>query len=141
MAENEMKKVYLTYQTIRPDGSFFALMYWPPDLPVVYPYTTDPIPDELASKLPYYDWSHLKWIDGSEDLIKLQLSQLAASLKTTGQTATTANNTATDAKAAANDASSQATQLQASLLEISDLVLSSTIAKDDAKAADEGGTK
>lgn len=140
MAENEMKEVYRTYQTVRPDGTFFALMYWPPDVSVEFPYTADPIPDELKAKLPYYDWSHLKWIDGSEDLTKLQLSQLAAGLKATGQTATTANTTATDAKVAANDASSQATQLQAALLEISDLVLSSTIAKDDTKLA-EGGTK
>jgi hypothetical protein len=140
MADNELKKVYRTYQTIRPDGTYFALMYWPPDVEVVHPYTTDPIPDELKAKLPFYDWSQLKWIDGSADTLKLQLSQLAAGLKSTGQTAATANTTATDAKTAADGASSQAEQLQAALLEISDLVLSSTIAKDDTKPA-EGGTK
>lgn len=140
MADNELKKVYRTYQTIRPDGTYFALMYWPPDVEVVHPYTTDPIPEELKAKLPFYDWSQLKWIDGSADTLKLQLSQLAAGLKSTGQTAVTANTTATDAKTAAEGASSQAEQLQAALLEISDLVLSSTIAKDDTKPA-EGGTK
>ena len=140
MADNELKKVYRTYQTIRPDGTYFALMYWPPDVEVVHPYTTDPIPEELKAKLPFYDWSQLKWIDGSADTLKLQLSQLAAGLKSTGQTAATANTTATDAKTAAEGASSQAEQLQAALLEISDLVLSSTIAKDDTNPA-EGGTK
>lgn len=140
MADNELKKVYRTYQTIRPDGTYFALMYWPPDVEVVHPYTTDPIPDELKAKLPFYDWSQLKWIDESADTLKLQLSQLAAGLKSTGQTAATANTTATDAKTAAEGASSQAEQLQAALLEISDLVLSSTIAKDDTNPA-EGGTK
>ncbi|QFR23025.1 hypothetical protein [Schleiferilactobacillus harbinensis] len=140
MADNELKKVYRTYQTIRPDGTYFALMYWPPDVEVVHPYTTDPIPDELKAKLPFYDWSQLKWIDGSADTLKLQLSQLAAGLKSTGQTAATANTTATDAKTAAEGASSQAEQLQAALLEISDLVLSSTIAKDDTNPV-EGGTK
>ena len=140
MADNELKKVYRTYQTIRPDGTYFALMYWPPDVEVVHPYTTDPIPEELKAKLPFYDWSQLKWIDGSADTLKLQLSQLAAGLKSTGQTAATANTTATDAKTAAEGASSQAEQLQAALLEISDLVLSSTIAKDDTNPV-EGGTK
>jgi hypothetical protein len=117
-------------------------MYWPTDVEATHPYTTDPIPDDLKAKLPYYDWSQLKWIDGSEDALKLQLSQLAAGLKSTGQTAATANTTATDAKTAAEGASSQAEQLQAALLEISDLVLSSTIAKDDGKTETaEGGTK
>lgn len=141
MAENAMKKVYKTYEKVRPDGTYFALMYWPTDVEVTHPYTTDPIPDDLKAKLPFYDWSQLKWIDGSADALKLQLSEFAADLKSTGQTAVTANTAATDAKVAANDASFQATQLQAALLEISDLVLSSTIAKDDTKPADEGGTK
>lgn len=140
MAENAMKKVYKTYEKVRPDGTYFALMYWPTDVEVTHPYTTDPIPDDLKAKLPFYDWSQLKWIDGSADALKLQLSQLAAGLKSTGQTAATANTTATDAKTAAEGASSQAEQLQAALLEISDLVLSSTIAKEDTNPA-EGGTK
>ena len=140
MAENAMKKVYKTYEKVRPDGTYFALMYWPTDVEATHPYTTDPIPDDLKAKLPFYDWSQLKWIDGSADALKLQLSEFAADLKSTGQTAATANTTATDAKTAAEGASSQAEQLQAALLEISDLVLSSTIAKDDTNPA-EGGTK
>lgn len=140
MADNELKKVYRTYQTIRPDGTYFALMYWPPDVEVVHPYTTDPIPDELKAKLPFYDWSQLKWIDESADTLKLQLSQLAAGLKSTGQTAATANTTATDAKTAAEGASLQAEQLQAALLEIYDLVLSKESAT-ETKPADEGSGK
>lgn len=140
MAENAMKKVYKTYEKVRPDGSYFALMYWPTDVEATHPYTTDPIPDDLKAKLPFYDWSQLKWVDGSADALKLQLSEFADDLKSTGQTAVTANTAATDAKTAAEGASLQAEQLQAALLEISDLVLSSTIAKDDTNPA-EGGTK
>lgn len=74
MADNAMKKVYKTYEKVRPDGTYFALMYWPTDVEVTHPYTTDPIPDDLKAKLPFYDWSQLKWIDGSADALKLQLS-------------------------------------------------------------------
>jgi hypothetical protein len=140
--DEEMQKVYRTFKTIQSDGSFFATMYWPKSLPVEHPNTIDSIPDDLKAKLPYYDWDHLKWIDGSADLVKLQLSQFAADLKDTDGKAVTAGTTATTAKQTADSANSQAEQLQAALLEISDLVLSSTIAKDDGKTETaEGGTK
>ncbi|MFT9040772.1 hypothetical protein [Schleiferilactobacillus harbinensis] len=68
MAEAETyKQVFVTYPVQQQDGNFYHIDYVPQYVPVEYPKTVDPIPDELKDKIPKYSWQTHEWIDSGID--------------------------------------------------------------------------
>lgn len=135
MAEQTMKQVYRTYESQQPDGTFYAVGFFPASMTVMWPFTDTPIPDALKTKVAWYNWDQARWEDKGIDPVQGQLKTLADNIKTTAGAAQTAGEAATTADGKATDASAQAAAAQQALLELSDLVLSK-----DTGTTTEGGT-
>lgn len=68
MAETSTyKQVYVTSPVQQQDGNFYYVDYVPSYVPVEYPKTTDPIPEELKDKIAKYSWQTGEWIDSQID--------------------------------------------------------------------------
>lgn len=81
MAEtNTYKQVFMTYPVQQKDGNFYHIDYLPEDVPVEYPKTTDPIPDELKDKIPKYSWQTTSWIDSGIDPNTAAITALQANV-------------------------------------------------------------
>lgn len=72
------KQIFVTYPVQQPDGNFYHVDYVPDFVPVEYPKTTDPIPDELKDKIPKYSWQTKEWIDSGIDTNTAAIGALQA---------------------------------------------------------------
>lgn len=81
MAEvNTYKQIFVTYPIQQQDGNFYHVDYVPEFVPVEYPKTTDPIPDELKDKIPKYSWQTKEWIDSGVDPNTAAITALQANV-------------------------------------------------------------
>ena len=80
-----LKQVYMT--SIKPDaaGNFYKVAQFDDTIEVVYPFTAQPIPDELKDKVARFDWSQNAWVDSGVDPAQSQINELKAANKTLSQ--------------------------------------------------------
>lgn len=67
MADNTYKQVFQTFPIQQLDGSFYEVVFVPQGANVSYPFTDTPVPDDLKTKVPKYDWQFGKWVDSGID--------------------------------------------------------------------------
>ena len=80
-----LKQVYMT--SIKPDaaGNFYKVAQFDDTIDVAYPFTAQPIPDELKDKVARFDWSQNAWVDSGVDPAQSQINELKAANKTLSQ--------------------------------------------------------
>ena len=105
MPESNLITVYRS----RPfPGEFFSTAYFDADTPVDYPFTTNPVPDELKDKVVRFNWDTLKWVDISDDASLQKMMDLESQNAALALALATAQTAASEAKTAAEQAKSAA---------------------------------